>query len=65
MDRLLGKAEQHSLFDLSGISDTQFFEQAESRVIDTLRQYAEKAQDGHRLQRRLFTQGCDAGLCFH
>jgi hypothetical protein len=64
MDRLAGKPEQPSLFDLSDITDNQFFEQAESRVIDTLRAYAEKAQNGQRLQRRLFSDDAVRGFAF-
>jgi hypothetical protein len=64
MDRLAGKPEQPSLFDLSDITDNQFFEQAESRVIDTLRSYAEKAQNGQRLQRRLFSEDAVRGFSF-
>ncbi len=64
MDRLVGKTEQASLFDLSDITDAQFFEQAEIRVIGSLRQYAEKAQNGHRLQRRLFADDTVRGFAF-
>ena len=62
--RLAGKPEQPSLFDLSDITDNQFFEEAESRVIEALRSYAEKAQNGHRLQRRLFTEDAVRGFAF-
>ena len=64
MDRLAGKPEQPSLFDLSDITDDQFFERAEAEVIEALRQYAEKAQDGQRLQRRLFTEDAVRGFAF-
>ena len=64
MERLDGKPIQPSLFDLSDITDNQFFEQAESRVIDTLRSYAEKAQTGQRLQRQLFTDDAVRGFAF-
>lgn len=64
MDRLAGKSEQMSLFDLSDITDNQFFEQAEGRVIEALRSYAEKAQNGQRLQRRLFTEDAVRGFAF-
>ena len=64
MDRLAGKPEQHSLFDLSDITDDQFFEQAEAKVIEALRQYAEKAHNGQRLQRRLFTEDAVRGFAF-
>lgn len=64
MERLVGKPEQAGLFDLGDITDEQFFEQAEARVIDALRQYAEKAQNGYRLQRRLFTDDAVRGFAF-
>jgi hypothetical protein len=51
-------------FDFSGITDAQFFEQAEAKVVDALRNYAEKAQNGQRLQRRLFTEDAVRGFAF-
>jgi hypothetical protein len=51
-------------FDFSGITDAQFFEQAETKVVEALRTYAEKAQDGQRLQRRLFTEDAMRGFAF-
>lgn len=64
MDRIAGKPEQPSLFDLSDISDSQFFEHAEARVIEALRSYAEKAQNGQGFQRRLFTEDAVRGFAF-
>jgi hypothetical protein len=55
---------QQQRFDLSGITDAQFFEQAEEKVIDALRCYAEQAQNGKRLQRRLFTEDAVRGFAF-
>ena len=63
-DQLDGKPEQQSLFDFSDLTDAQFFENAETRVIEALRSYAEKAQDGQRLQRRLFTDDAVRGFGF-
>lgn len=51
-------------FDFSGINDDQFFEHAEARVVETLRTYAEKAQSGQRLSRRLFTEDAVRGFAF-
>lgn len=62
MDRLAGKPEQPSLFDLTDITDSQFFEEAESRVIEALRSYSEKAHEGQLLQRRLFTDDAVRGF---
>jgi len=64
MDRLIGKPEQPSLFDLSDITDDQFFEQAEAKVVEALRNYAEKAQDGQQLKRRLFAEDTVRGFAF-
>src|SRR5205085_1685518 len=51
-------------FDFSGISDDQFFERAESRVIETLRQFAEQTQNGQQLRRRLFAEDAVHGFAF-
>jgi len=55
---------QQQRFDFSGVTDAQFFEQAEGKVVDALRRYAEKAQNGHRLQRRLFADDAVRGFAF-
>ena len=52
------------VFSVKEITDAQFFEQAEARVIEALRSYAEKAQNGQRLQRRLFTEDAVRGFAF-
>ena len=64
LDRMAGKPEEPQLFDLSGISDEQFFEQAEAKVIETLRQYAEEKQNGQRLRRMLFADDAVRGFSF-
>jgi hypothetical protein len=64
MDRAAGKPEQASLFDLSGITDDQFFEGAEAKVVEALRQYAENAQNGRQLQRLLFSNDAVRGFAF-
>lgn len=56
--------ERQQTFDLSGISDSQFFEQAETKVVDALRNYAERARNGQRLQRRLFADDAVQGFAF-
>jgi len=56
--------ERQQRFDLSGITDAEFFEQAESKVVDALRRYAERAQNGQRLQRRLFADDTERGFAF-
>jgi hypothetical protein len=64
IDRLTKKEKQPSLFDLKDITDDQFFERAESEAIKALRQYAEKAQNGPRFQRRLFMEDAVQGFAF-
>jgi hypothetical protein len=57
-------AARQQRFDFSGISDAQFFEQVEVKVVETLRNYAEKAHNGPRLQRRLFADDAVRGFAF-
>jgi hypothetical protein len=64
LDRIAGKTVQPSLFDLSGITDGQFFERAEAEVVEALGQYAEKAQNGRQLQRKLFAEDAARGFAF-
>ncbi|HEY3443615.1 MAG TPA: BREX-1 system adenine-specific DNA-methyltransferase PglX [Paludibaculum sp.] len=64
LDRMVGKPDQHSLFDLTDITDDQFFEEAEAKVIEALRRYAEKAQSDQQLQRRLFSDDAVRGFAF-
>jgi hypothetical protein len=64
MDRLIGKPEQPSLFDLSDITDDLFFDVAEAQVVEALREYARKVQNGHQFQRRLFTDDAERGFAF-
>ena len=63
-DQLNGKPEQQSLFDFSDLTEAQFFENAETRVIEALRSYAEKAQSGQKLKKRLFTDDAVRGFAF-
>ncbi len=64
IDRIHQKPEQTSLFDVSDITNEQFFERAEGEVLKALREYAEQAQNGHRLQRRLFADDAAQGFAF-
>ena len=61
-DRSPSRRQQR--FDLSGITDAQFFEQAEAKVVDALRSYAEKAKTARRLQRQLFADDAVRGFAF-
>jgi hypothetical protein len=51
-------------FDFSGVTDSQFFEQAEGKVVDALRNYAERSKNGQRLQRKLFSDDTERGFSF-
>jgi hypothetical protein len=62
-DRSEPKSKQKR-FNLSGVTDEEFFDEAESKVVEALRTYAEKAQNGQRLQRRLFTEDAVRGFAF-
>jgi hypothetical protein len=57
-------AVRQQRFDLSGITDAQFFEQTEEKVVDGLRNYAEQAQSSQRLRRRLFSDDAERGFAF-
>ena len=64
MERLSTKTQRELQFDIEGITDDEFFEQAESKVIDALRQYSEAESNGHRLQRALFAEDSMQGFGF-
>jgi hypothetical protein len=64
IDRIHQRPEQTSLFDVSDITNEQFFERAEGEVIKALRQYAEQAHNGHSLQRQLFMEDAVRGFAF-
>lgn len=51
-------------FDVSGISDAEFWDLAEGRVLDALRDYASRAANGRMLQRRLFADDAERGFGF-
>ena len=58
------QAQQGQLFNLSGVTDAAFWEEAESRVLRALSDYAEKAAEGERLSRRLFAGDAAQGFAF-
>ena len=51
-------------FDFSGISDDEFFEQAEAKVVAALRRYAERVANGTGLRRQLFAEDAVQGFAF-
>ena len=75
--QLGGKLEQAKLFgelepakqeelriDVSGITDEQFWDKAEERIYEALRDYAEQAENGGGFQRRLFAEDAARGFAF-
>jgi hypothetical protein len=61
----LEPAKQKELkIDLSGITDEQFWDSAESRIYAALREYAEQAENGGGFQRRLFAEDAARGFAF-
>ncbi len=57
-------APNQQRFDFSGVTDTQFFEQAEAKLVEALRRYAEAAHNGERFRRRLFSEDAVRGFAF-
>jgi hypothetical protein len=51
-------------FDFSGIDDETFWEKAEERTYAELQKYAERAENGHGYQRRLFANDTARGFAF-
>ncbi|MCC6190562.1 MAG: BREX-1 system adenine-specific DNA-methyltransferase PglX [Anaerolineales bacterium] len=57
-------AEQMALFDVSDVSDESFFDEAEARVLEALRDYAGQARNGHATRRTLFAHDAAQGFAF-
>ena len=58
------RARQISLFDVSDVSDEQFFETAEARLLEELERYASQAENGQGARRRLFAEDAARGFAF-
>lgn len=58
------KPEQLALFDISGISDETFWDQAESQVLQELEDYSRQSQNGKGIRRRLFVHDTEEGFAF-
>ena len=56
--------QQELRFDVKGITDERFWEQAEDRILDALKDYAEHAENGHAVRRRLFAEDAARGFAF-
>jgi hypothetical protein len=65
MDRLSGKGvHQQGLFDVSEITDEQFWGEAEHRVLESLKRYSQMASNGNGLLRQLFADDTATGFAF-
>ena len=62
MDQLEKHPQQ--LLDLSGITDDQFWDEAEPRILAELRKYAASATNGQSVQRSLFAEDAEQGFAF-
>jgi len=59
------KPEQQQLrFDLAGVTDEQFWQQAEDRILGALQDHAERAENGQKALRRLFAKDAARGFAF-
>lgn len=59
------KPEQQQLrFDLTGVTDERFWEQAEDRILDALKDYAKRTENGRAIRRRLFAEDAARGFAF-
>jgi hypothetical protein len=56
--------ERQSALDFSDITDEQFWETAEQRILDELRRYAREAANGQGLIRQLFAEDAERGFAF-
>ena len=57
-------SEQQLLFDTTGITDEEFWDEAESNVLSSLREYAAAVTDGKAHQRHLFADDAARGFAF-
>jgi hypothetical protein len=64
MERVAGREPQGTLFDVLEITDEQFWQEAEDRVVAALRDYTAYDANGNRLQRQLFVEDAVRGFAF-
>lgn len=58
------KPAQGELFDVSDITDEKFWDQAEDRILQALKDYSEQAENGQVNRRRLFAEDAAQGFAF-
>lgn len=63
-ERKRARIEQLPLFDVSGVSDEAFWEDAEAQVLEALRAYARRVENGRGYTRRLFADDATQGFAF-
>ncbi|MHB8782134.1 MAG: BREX-1 system adenine-specific DNA-methyltransferase PglX [Desulfobacteria bacterium] len=56
--------QQELRFDVKEITNERFWRQAEDRILDALKEYAERAENGHATRRRLFAEDAARGFAF-
>lgn len=56
--------QQELRFDVKGITDERFWDQAEDRILGALKDYAEQAENGLAVRRRLFAEDAARGFAF-
>ena len=56
--------QQELRFDFEGVTEEQFWEQAEDRILDALKDYAELAENGLAIRRKLFAEDAARGFAF-
>jgi len=56
--------QQELRFDVKGVTDERFWDQAEDRILDALKDYAEQAENGRAVRRRLFAEDAARGFAF-
>jgi hypothetical protein len=61
---LFGSEQPPLRLDPADLEDEAFWAEAESRVVETLRKYAQRAGDGPSVSRRLFAQDAIQGIAF-
>ncbi len=64
MDASTRPKQQELRFDVKGITDERFWEQAEERILDALKNYSEQAENGRVVRRRLFAEDAARGFSF-
>ena len=56
--------QQSLRFNLDGIADERFWEQAEGRILSALKDYSERAENGYAIRRLLFAEDAARGFAF-